>query len=388
MMAGRVRTKPTIHLLSVASSCKDLLGRLECGGTSALIRFVQEAVGERYRVTGIASLIEAIENDQRGGRRDDAARARDIQRTFADDNVVAAVALRGGSWLTRILNRIDFDVLKKRRKPLALFGFSELTPLVNIAARFARVRAYYDLTPGFLLPAMTHYARRHVAGLSGGMQLPSRARKEAPGRPDLDEASADAFASGWATGRFRSEFAAFFKDVVSIIEGRGSCRSLTGRLVRGKLPRRTQVIAVGGNLTLLMPMLASQYAKSLDPKGRWLAIEDFRETPNRIDRMLSALSLSGRLIRYEGILLGSFRIGQADYTEATLACLDQHLRGANTPVVILNEFGHIWPMSPLPLGRPFELQLDQKRRGSATVNVKVPWSSWSIVPQTKRTACD
>ena len=109
-----------------------MMPALGCRDASELIAKVQESVGDRYLVTGSRSQIEAYEDHRRGGRTDDAARAREIEETFEDSNVVAAIALRGGAWLTRILPLIDFDILERRTKRLAIFGFSEITPLMNI----------------------------------------------------------------------------------------------------------------------------------------------------------------------------------------------------------------------------------------------------------------
>lgn len=350
-----------IRLLSVAGSCRSTLAALGCADTRSLIALVQDAVGDRFRVTASARQVEAAENDRRGGRQDDAGRAREIERTFADDRVAAAVALRGGAWLTRILPRIDFNVLNHRRAPLALFGFSELTPLLNIAAACPSVFAYHDLCPAFLLPGMTDYARRHVRSLLG---------------PARDSDEAESFAQSWAKGRFRESFAKFFRDVASIIEGRGSARRVTGRWVRNRprpTVRRRTVTLVGGNLTTLVTLLTSPYAAALRPDGRWLLLEDIRETPDRVDRLLSHLSLSGWLARYDGIVLGRFRDRSGDITRAVLACLECHLGRARPPIVLVGKVGHVWPIAPLPLGRPFAWRITAATGDRTTVVADIPW---------------
>lgn len=368
---GRKR-KPIIRLLSVASSFKNLLPPLGCRNAKELIQLVQESVGERYRVTGNCTQIEAVEDDHRGGRRDDLSRAREIQSTFANDDIAAAIALRGGAWLTRILPRIDFDVLSRRRNRLALFGFSELTPLINIAAGYKKVFAYHDLCPGFLLAGMTNYARDHIGELTDGT---------APaGRPHPGTESADVFAREWATARFPAEFSGFFKDAVTIIEGRGSKRSVSGVCVRGRITEPRQIRVVGGNLTTLVTLLASPYAAALRPKGRWLLIEDIRESPERVDRLLSHLSLSGWLNQYEGILVGRFYRREGDCTRDVLACLDRHLGGrGGPPVVVTEDVGHVWPISPLPIARPFDLVPLRSPRGRGRLAARFPWSRWRIV---------
>lgn len=361
------RRRPVLRLLAVASSFRDLLEPLKCRNGRELIALVQAAVGEGFEVRGNTAQIEAVEDDQRGGRQDDDARIREIQRTLADDDVAAIVALRGGAWLTRILRHVDFTVLGRRRNRLAIFGFSELTPFINVAAAYRQVFAYHDLCPGFLLAGLKRHARVHHAELGGGV-----------------EASGDrlnAFASDWARQRFRAEFEAFFADVVSILEGRGSARSLVGRVVVAPVPT-VPVSVVGGNLTTLTTLWGSPHRRVLRPTGRWLLLEDTRETPDRIDRLLSLVNGSGWLQRYAGLLVGRFVAGEQDYTAAALACLVKHLRPAPVPVVALENVGHVWPLAPVPLRRRFHLRVTGRAAKGASVSADCPWKSWRIVNTT------
>ncbi len=356
-------TRPIIRLWSVASSCADMLPLLGCKRTSDLVELVQRAVGDRYRVTADARQIEADEVDDHGGRRDDIARAREIQNTLADDRIVAAVALRGGAWLTRILPLVDFNVLRTRKNRLALFGFSELTPLINIAARYPSVFAYHDLCPGFLRVGMTNYAREHVSTLS-------RRKLTTP-------AAIESFAKRWAADRFVDQFSAFFRDVVDIIEGKGSSRSIIARCVHGRINEPVTIKAVGGNLTTLITLLGSPHKRALYPTGRWLVIEDIRERPERVDRMLAHLTLAGMLNRYDGILVGVFYRRAGDCTDATLQCLKHHLAKVHCPIITTKDVGHVWPIAPLPIGRPFKLTPIPTSPGQ--LSATIPWFRWRVV---------
>jgi len=389
-----VRSLPRIHLLCVAGSCRELLADVECKSAGDLIDFVQSAVGPAYWVTGDARLIEAPEDDASGGRSDDARRARDLQRALTDDCVAAIVSLRGGAWLTRVLPLCDFDVLVHRTNTLSLFGFSELTTVMNIAACYPRVRAYYDFSPSFLLHGLQRHAREHVAKLSP--------------RPLKTERAIESFAEHWARRRFRPEFAAFFEDVASITEGRGSSRAMTGRLATGRLPRGP-VTFVGGNLTLLSVMCGTPYVRAIlppahgtatrgvgqversetcrgheasrDPAGLasldlpyipsrrapcWLAMEDCNESPSRVDRLLAHLKLAGVLDAFDGVLLGDFDHKGKNRTADVLTCLRRYVTGK--PIVVTEQFGHVWPMSPLPLRRPCRWVRDGRKGDMLRLN--------------------
>ncbi|UCE61617.1 MAG: LD-carboxypeptidase, partial [Phycisphaerales bacterium] len=229
---------PRIHLIAPAGACGQFLGTVQARSTEELIALVQETVGSGYAVTGDAGLMDAAEDELCGGRSDDLRRAEDIQGALADDNLAAMVLIRGGAWFTRIMPLIDFSVIDKRSKPVVVFGFSELTPLVNVVGSYAQGIGVYDMGPAFLTYGLRRFAvKRATDGLLEGM-----------------------IAEDWVRSRLPQEFRAFFRDVVSIIEGRGSSRLVSAKLMEGTLPERCEATFVGGNLTVLSTMVGSRYS--------------------------------------------------------------------------------------------------------------------------------
>ena len=59
----------------------------------------------------------------------DAQRAGDINTFFADDQVAGLIAVTGGSGCNRIIDQLDYGLI--RAKPKFFGGFSDLTALVN-----------------------------------------------------------------------------------------------------------------------------------------------------------------------------------------------------------------------------------------------------------------
>jgi len=324
-----------IHLIAPAASCRPFFAAIGVGSAGGLIELVQAAVGPRFRVTGDESLIDAEEKEHTGGRSDDRRRAEDIESALADSGVAAVVALRGGAWLTRILPRIDFSVLDRRGGPVAVFGFSELTTLVNIVGGRGYGLGIYDMGPAFLTYGLNRHASLAAMTSGGG----------------------GASGKGWMLERLRPEFTAFFQDVVAIIEGRGTRRSITARLVGGELPPRSEGMFVGGNLTVLSTLLGSPYATYVDPAGRWLLLEDFNDKIERIDRFLAHLTLAGWWERCAGLLLGDFHKGYDDQASEVQALLPYHLPETRSlPVLVTADVGHVWPMAPLPLHRMLSIE--------------------------------
>jgi muramoyltetrapeptide carboxypeptidase len=332
---GDVVQRPLIHLIAPAGVCRPFLDALGMDSARGLVQMIQELIGSHIGVRGDETLIEAVEDERRGGRNDDAHRAGDIEEALADDAVRGVVAVRGGAWFTRVLPLIDFSVLEGRTQPIAVFGFSELTTLVNIVGGFDAGRGVYDMGPAFLTYGLKRYAT---------MQAGPHAHATGP-------------PAQWVDQRLRLELETFFRDVASMMGGRGSSRPVEARVLRGSLPDRFEARVVGGNLTVLSAMVGSAYDRFVRPNGRWLLIEDFNDKLERIDRFLAHLTLAGYWDQCAGILLGDFHKGYEDLTASVLALLPHHLpRGRSIPLLHAPQIGHTWPMAPIPLNRAITVE--------------------------------
>jgi muramoyltetrapeptide carboxypeptidase len=343
-----------IHLISPAGPCRPFFGPIGVRSGAELVALVQEAIGPSYQVSGNELILDAVEDESRGGRSDDRLRAEDLQLALADSNVVAIVALRGGAWFTRILPLIDFAVLDRRERRIAVFGFSELTPLVNIVGAHPRGLGIYDMGPAFLTYGMKRFAatRLQPADLAG--VTPEE----------------------WMLQRLRDEFFTFFRQVTSLIEGGGGVGPLTARHIQGELPRSGEMRFVGGNLTVFSTLIGSRYPECISPKDRWLVLEDFNDKPERFDRFLAHLTLAGYWDDCEGVLLGDFHEGQRDLSETVLAILSYHLpRNRPLPILVTSQVGHIWPMTPLPLHIPGTLEVIDE----SSVSIRWPASALRVV---------
>lgn len=327
-----------VHLIAPAGTCKGVTETLGARTPEGLVSIVQEAMGSAFVVTADAELLAAEEDELRGGRFDDQRRAADIQAALADDRVCALVAIRGGAWLARILPRIDFSVLDRRSCPVAVWGFSELTTLVNIVASHPNGLGVYAMGPAFLVYGLKRYAQQKI--LSGGSS------EEDPG--------------AWAASEFRREFAAFFQSLSSTLRGAGEALVIEARVVRGHAEQcGDRATFVGGNLTVLSTLIGSRYDACIAPADRWLVLEDYNDKPERFDRFLAHLTLAGYFDRCQGVLLGDFHLRDRDLLDVVLAMLDYHLPPASRlPVLATRQVGHVWPMTPLPLNVAAEVTCD------------------------------
>jgi muramoyltetrapeptide carboxypeptidase len=343
-----------VHLIAPAGDCRDFFRKLGVGSADGFLSLVRESIGPALTVTADRALLEAREKESRGGRDDDESRARDIESALASDDVVALLAVRGGAWLTRILSEIDFSVLDRRMRPVAVWGFSELTTLVNIVAAHARGRGVYDMGPAFLPYGLKVFAERREAGAA------------AADDPDA-----------WAADRLRPELLRFFESVGASLTGEREPLELSARLERGD-PSSAGGGAqfVGGNLTVLTTLIGTPYESAIRPDGKWLLLEDFNDKPERFDRFLAHLKLAGYFERCHGLLLGDFHRGERDLLPSVLAMLDYHLpRDRDVAVLSTRQVGHTWPMTPLPLHVSSKLVVE----GDQRVRVVFPRASFAII---------
>ncbi|MCA9253501.1 MAG: LD-carboxypeptidase [Phycisphaerales bacterium] len=358
-------SKPIIHLAAPANPADAMLRSLKFNSTKELVAAARAALGPRYRVRAKSKLVEANLDEQNGGRSDDRARIDELQSVIEDERVVALVALKGGGWLTRIIPHLDFAPLHKRKTPLAVFGFSEITPLVNLIGLRRRGFGFYYMTPGYPVTAMERYARQNIRKL-----------RQTP----MSSKAVGAFAKRWAQKQGREQFDAYFRELASVLEGGAPGRAVTGKLVSGSLPDESSATFIGGCLSLVTPLTVAAYAKQIKPDGKWIVLEDLGEAPHRIDRQFAHLKLAGWFEKCAGVLVGDFHMGGRDQAAETLAILDYHLPTQRSmPVVQTNLVGHTWPQAMLPVGRALTMRCQPGRGRHKDVTITWPTDRLRVV---------
>ena len=253
----------------------------------------------------------------------DQRRARELMQAFLDPDVDAIFTARGGYGTMRILDRLDYD--KIRAHPKILLGFSDNTGLHAALNRFAGLITFH-----------TPHSFWRLATEEG---------------------------MGTFTGKY------FWKAIIAdeeikrngytIVVPRGAPQIIT--LGEGKARGRL----VGGNLSVISALEGTPYA--IDTREAILLIEDTREAPYRIDRMLRQLQLAGKLQTLRGAVLGQFT---RDYdreedqlTEDPRFTVDgvlrQYFEPLGIPVLMNFPVGHHPYNASLPLGALVEIDARQ-----------------------------
>lgn len=292
---------------------------LRCGDTVAIVApsGVVNPVGLRYGLDlfhswGLTTRVLPGASRRRGylAGESDTAKAEELMASFADPQVRAIVAARGGYGAMRLLPLLDWGTI--RANPTIFCGFSDITAL--------------------------HQAIRRETGLvTFHGPIASRASAEA----QLPEFNADglhrAFFSTEPLGTVRSPPDG--PPVLTLRDGRA----------RGRL--------VGGNLSLLAALAGTPWA--LDARGAILLLEDVAEAPYRVDRMLTQLLLSGALVGVAGIVFGDSptceRIDDGRPSLMLHEVLEDRLGPLGVPLIYGFPCGHSPFRATLPLGLPAEL---------------------------------
>ncbi|MDT7604721.1 MAG: muramoyltetrapeptide carboxypeptidase [Acidobacteriota bacterium] len=243
----------------------------------------------------------------------------DLHAMFRDPGVSAVFCIRGGYGSMQLLDRIDYDLI--RRNPKVFLGYSDITALHLAINRHAGLVTFHG---PIVLSSFTDYTQQNFrralfdARPAGKLTNPAESNALRPEHP------LRTIHSGTATGQL-----------------------------------------VGGNLSLVTALMGTPY--EIETRGRILFLEDVGEEPYRIDRMLTQLRLAGKLDQAAGIVFGECsECAPADYKpsfawDATLGeVLDNILGSARVPVFTGLTIGHTADQLTLPLGVNATLNADEK----------------------------
>ncbi|MES2959349.1 MAG: LD-carboxypeptidase [Pseudomonadota bacterium] len=224
---------------------------------------------------------------------DDAVRLADLHAAFADRDVAAVFAARGGWGSARLLDRIDTALLRANPKPF--IGFSDITAL--------------------------HALLVSVGGLGFHAPMP---------------------VSNLVLDGAQSEAQALFDVLMNPLPA-GHRLAPTLAADAWRVAGRASGRLVGGNLSIVAALCGTPWAWPVE--GAILFLEDVSEALYRVDRLMTQLRLAGVLAGARGFVLGSFT-----EDEDPSAVLREHLAGLGKPVLTGWPAGHAEPNRALPLG--------------------------------------
>ena len=227
---------------------------------------------------------------------------------FKNKKIKAIICLRGGYGAIRILDKIDYNLI--RNNPKIFVGFSEITAIQT--------------------------AILHKAGLI-------------------------TFAGPMVASDFSNDVSSYTEEMFWRII---TSNKKLGRLkypVQSKLSAITKGSTtgriVGGNLAVFNALIGSPYFPNL--KERILLLEDVAELPYKIDRMFNQLKMLKVFKQLKGIVLGRFvDCYEHDPMKKTLTLgevIEDYLGSLKIPVVYTFPHGHIKDKVTVPIGTKIKM---------------------------------
>ncbi|MFN7450525.1 MAG: LD-carboxypeptidase [Pirellula sp.] len=245
----------------------------------------------------------------------DEQRADELNSAIRNPEVDAIFAIRGGFGLTRILDRIDYDALRK--SPKVVVGYSDLTALHLAIARKIQLISFH-----------------------GPMPMSNLWQGDAPKYKYANDTLHRTI--------FAEKYAVDLVGFAIPLPANKNMRALVAGKATGRL--------IGGNLSLICATLGTPYA--ITPKGAILFLEDVNEAPYRVDRMLSQLRLAGVLEEVSGVAIGDFSTRDTEDRLATDRVLVEYFGRLHVPVVMNFPVGHIPDNATIPHGALAEIDSD------------------------------
>lgn len=236
----------------------------------------------------------------------DEQRLEDLHRMFADESVQAIVCIRGGNGASRLLSRIDYDLIA--RNPKILLGYSDVTALLLAFYTKVGLVSFHG-----------------VVGISTWSNYVAQLFK-------------DQF--------FDNKLACFEnpkKSDTQIIQYKDRIQTITPGIVEGTI--------IGGNLTLLAGLCGTPYLPDFTDKI--LFVEEIDEKSDRLDRMFCQLMNAGVLSKIKGFIFGKCtNCGPSGgYGALTIEqMLNDYIKPLGIPAYSGAMIGHISDQFLMPIG--------------------------------------
>ncbi len=219
---------------------------------------------------------------------------------FRNSHIKAVFCARGGYGTTRLLDRIEYDLI--RQNPKILVGYSDITALLMAIQKTTGLITFHG-------PVVREFASRHRDNYE---KLISLLSFDKPLKLSL--AKGDVLVPGRATGSL-----------------------------------------LGGNLSLICHLVGTPFLPSFD--GCILFLEERGEALYRIDRMLTHLKLSGQLNGLSGLVAGKFE--ECGDPSSINRLLTDEMSSLDIPIATGLEVGHGYNNLAIPLGLQTELDTDR-----------------------------
>jgi len=124
-------------------------------------------------------------------------------------------------------------------------------------------------------------------------------------------------------------------------------------------PGKCEGKLIGGNLTTLLLLTGTEYLPIDTFDNKILFIEECEMNMDEFCSHMESLRLKGILDRVNGVLIGKF--DTEDMNENIEEFLKDYMKEYNKPVIYNMDFGHVFPILTLPIGRDAKVECKNKK---------------------------
>jgi len=243
----------------------------------------------------------------------DEERASELNQMFGDPEIDAIISLRGGSGAARIIDKLDYELIRKN--PKIFIGYSDITAL-----------------------HLSIYEKTGLVTFHGPMA-----------------------SSSWNTFNYDIFHRLLFEGEMIEYTNPENLNFLevqTGNRIRTINNGNAQGELLGGNLSVLTSIMGTPYFPT-DWSNKILYLEDIGEKIYAVDRMMSQLKLGGILDKISGFVFGKCTgcdPGGSGYGSLTMEeVIDHYIKPLNIPAFSGAMIGHIDDNSTIPNGIEAEI---------------------------------
>ncbi|HRP02888.1 MAG TPA: LD-carboxypeptidase [Candidatus Kapabacteria bacterium] len=256
----------------------------------------------------IGDTIKLQKNNYRYFSAPDKQRAEEFMKYIEDKTISAIVCGRGGYGSGRILQHLNFDIIKNN--PKIIIGFSDITILLLAISKLTGLVTYHGPVASVKLNNFT------ISNLLNSI---------------------------------------FYKEKFDDIK-LSDIKIMNDGIVEGEI--------IGGNLTMIISSMGTPY--EIDTKNKILFIEDVSVNAYEIDRMLTQLYNANKLQESHAIVFNGFknintrRPFYPNKGYSIKEVIEQIVKPLGKPLIYDFEFGHESNMVTLPIGINIRLDLNKK----------------------------
>lgn len=232
----------------------------------------------------------------------DAARLKDLQQAFDNPSIMAVLCARGGYGVTRILEKIELEAIKK--SPKWVIGFSDITAL-HLKLENQGIASIHGPMGTSFTNENNHSAINSLKGL-------------------------------------------LFEGVSKVVINESGVR--TGSVTAA---------ITGGNLSLIIDSLGT--TEEIDTRNKILFVEEIGEKTYKIDRMFQQLLRAGKLDKLAGLVIGHFSEideGDTPFGESWQEVIKKIAEPYSYPLAFGFSIGHERENMPLVMGGQYQLKVD------------------------------